>query len=322
MPDAAVPESVRPASSGQERGTHRMGVLEEARRLAGLKWRILVNTFTRSTWVLVGTILGGLYALSVLAMLLSAMFFLGSEPLEVVTAASTLVGATVLLGWWLVPVLTSKADATLDPARLGLFPLSTTGVLAGQTVGAVIGIPGVLTVIALVGWLLCWRSSAPAVAAAALCAVLAALLAFTGSRCAAALAARIAKSRRSTEILSILSLLLIVLLAPIFTSVATGVERVWDRLPGGPPCCPGRPWVRSGPFPVTWRRVVGAPPCSGCSSCWPPSRCSWGSPGSHWTGHWPTPPGEPPVPRAGPWRASARSTASPPRRGERWPRAA
>ena len=232
VPDAAVPESVRPASSGQERGTHRMGVLEEARRLAGLKWRILVNTLTRSTWVLVGTILGGLYALSVLAMLLSAMFFLGSEPLEVVTAASTLVGATVLLGWWLVPVLTSKADATLDPARLGLFPLSTTGVLAGQTVGAVIGIPGVLTVIALVGWLLCWRSSAPAVAAAALCAVLAALLAFTGSRCAAALAARIAKSRRSTEILSILSLLLIVLLAPIFTSVATGVERVWDRLPG------------------------------------------------------------------------------------------
>ena len=257
VPDAAVPASVRPASSGQERVSHRLRVLEEARRLAGLKWHILVNTLTRSTWILVGTVLGGLYALSILAMLLGGMFFLGSEPLEVVTAASVLGGTTVLLGWWVVPVLTSKADATLDPARLGLFPLSTPGVLAGQVVGAVIGIPGILTVIALVGWLFCWRSSLLAVVAAALCAALAALLAFTGARCAAALAARLAKGRRSTEIVSVLSLLLVVLLAPIITSVATGVERVWDRLPG-------------------WAAVLS----------WTPLGAVWAVPGDVAQGHW------------------------------------
>ncbi|RLY95207.1 hypothetical protein EAE32_05860 [Kocuria tytonicola] len=257
--DAAVPDSVRPAPAGQERVTHRMGVLEEARRLAGLKWRILRNTLTRSTWVLVGTILGGLYALFILGMLLTGMFFLGTEPLEVVTAAGVLVGSVLLLGWWLMPVLSAKADATLDPARLALFPLSTTGLLAGQVIGALIGIPGVLTVIALAGWLLTWRTSPAAMTASVVCAVLAALLAFTGARCASALAARIAKGRRSTEIISILSLLLIVLLGPIFASVATGVERVWDRLP-------------------TWASVLG----------WSPLGAVWAIPGDVGTAEWGT----------------------------------
>ena len=255
--DAAVPDSVRPSPSGQERVTHRMGVLEEARRLASLKWRILRNTLTRSTWVLVGTILGGLYALSILGMLVTGMVFVGAEPLDVVTASSVIVGSVVLLGWWVMPVLTAKADATLDPSRLALFPLSTTGLLTGQVVGALIGIPGVLTVIALLGWLSTWRASPAALAASVVCAVLAALLAFTGARCASALAARIARGRRSTEIISILSLLLIVLLGPIFASVATGVERVWDRLP-------------------VWASVLG----------WTPLGAVWAIPGDVGAGHW------------------------------------
>ena len=255
--DSTVPVSVRPAPSGQVRVTRRMSVLDEARRLAGLKWRILRNTLTRSTWVLVGTILGGLYALFILGMLLSGMVFLGSEPLDVVTVVSVLAGSTVLLGWWLMPVLTSKADATLDPSRLALFPLSTTGLLAGQVAGAFIGIPGVLTVVALTGWLFTWRAAPAAMAASVVCAVLAALLAFTGARCASALAARLTKGRRSTEIISVVSLLLIVLLGPIFASVATGVEQVWDRLP-------------------TWAAVLG----------WTPLGAVWAVPGDVGTGHW------------------------------------
>ncbi|WHF22926.1 hypothetical protein QJS66_00380 [Kocuria rhizophila] len=94
--------------------------------------------------------------------------------------------------------------------------------------------------IALVGRPLCWRSSAPAVAAAALCAAGRAA-GVHGSRCAAAPAARIAKSRRSTEILSILSR----------SSSSAGPDCPFPWPPGwnacgpaargGPPCCPGRP---------------------------------------------------------------------------------
>ena len=65
-PDAAVPASVRPSHGGGEPVTRSIGAFEEARRLAGLKWRVLINTLTRSTWILVGTILGGLYALFLL----------------------------------------------------------------------------------------------------------------------------------------------------------------------------------------------------------------------------------------------------------------
>ena len=98
-----------------------------------------------------------------------------------------------------------------------------------------------------------------AIIAAVVCAVLAALLAFTGARCASALAARIAKGRRSTEIISILSLVLIVLLGPIFASVATGVEQVWDRLP-------------------TWASVLG----------WTPLGAVWAIPGDVAAGRWGT----------------------------------
>ncbi|THE12464.1 hypothetical protein E1J17_18840, partial [Kocuria rosea] len=49
---APAPEGLAPA---------RAGTAALAGRLVGLKARILVNTLTRSTWVLVGTVLGAAY---------------------------------------------------------------------------------------------------------------------------------------------------------------------------------------------------------------------------------------------------------------------
>ena len=255
--DAAVPRSVHPAGGGAAATVRHLGVLEEARRLASLKWRVLRNTLSRSTWVLVGTILGGLYALGVLAMLMISLYFLGAEELRWVVTASVLLGTALLLGWWILPVATSKADATLDPARLGLFPLSTSGLLVGQVLGALIGIPGALTLVAGLGWAVAWRSSLPAVLVSIPCALLGLLLAFVGSRCVSAVSLRLAGGRRTTETVSIVALALAVLTGPIITALGAGLERVWGLLP-------------------TWAAVLA----------WTPLGAVWAVPGDIALGHW------------------------------------
>lgn len=257
--DAAVPRSVRPVGGGEAATVRRLGVLEEARRLASLKWRVLRNTLTRSTWVLVGTILGGLYALGVLSMLLISLYFLGGEELRWVVTASVLLGTALLLGWWILPVATSKADATLDPARLGLFPLSTSGLLAGQVLGALIGIPGALTLVAGLGWAVAWRSSLPAVLVSVPCALLGLLLAFVGSRCVSAVSLRLAGGRRTTETVSIVTLALVVMIGPMIATLGAGLERVWDLLP-------------------TWAAVLA----------WTPLGTVWAVPGDVALGYWGT----------------------------------
>ena len=225
--------------------------------MAGLKWRVLINTLTRSTWILVGTILGGLYALFLLGMALTALIALGGEALETVVVASVLLGSLLLVGWWLVPLVSSKADSTLDPSRLALFPLSTTGLVAGQVAGAVVGLPGVLTVIALLGWLFSWRGSTVALIAAIPCAIIGALLAFVGSRCVTALGANFAKGRRTNEIISMVVLVLVVLLGPLISLFATGLGQVWQLLP-------------------TWAGVLA----------WTPLGAIWAVPGDVASGYW------------------------------------
>lgn len=219
---APAPEGLAPA---------RAGTAALARRLVGLKARILVNTLTRSTWVLVGTVLGAAYFFFLLVMSLAGLFLLGNEDLALVRAVLVLAGTAATLAWWLLPVLTSRADATLDPARLALFPLTVGQVQWGQVLGAVVGIPGALTVLGLVGTLLAWRSSVPAVLTALVCLPLALALLFTGSRCVTALAIGLSRRRRLTEMVSVVALVGLVFLGPLFAGVLSGLELVWERLP-------------------------------------------------------------------------------------------
>lgn len=207
------------------------GALVEGWRLAGLKWHLLINTLGRSTWVLIGTIFGGLYVAGLLVLALGSLFALGNEPPRTVSTASILGGTVLLLAWWVVPVVSSKADASLDPSRLALFPLSLRGIQAGQVLGAAIGIPGAATVVVLAGWLMAWRSSPAALVAAAVCGILGCLLAFTGSRCVTAAAASLARHRRAGEILSIAFLVVLMLLGPIFGVLGRGLSEVWELLP-------------------------------------------------------------------------------------------
>lgn len=202
-----------------------------ARRLVALKARILLNTLSRSTWVLVGTVLGAAYLLFLLGGAVVGLVLLGGQEAPVVRTVLVLAGTAATLAWWLLPVLASRADSTLDPARLALFPLSVGQVQWGQALGALVGVPGALTVAALAAATVSWRQSGAAVVAAALCLPLALALLVAGSRCVTALAVGLGRRRRATELLSLAALLGLVLLGPLVTGVMEGLERTWDRLP-------------------------------------------------------------------------------------------
>lgn len=251
-------ESLPAPGSGTSAGRARpISSLAQGTRLAGLKWRLLSNTLTRSTWVLVGTIFGGLYILGLLGLICSALFMLGAETAETVRTFTVLTGVLLLVGWWLAPVVTSRADASLDPSRLALFPLSVRGIQIGQVLGAVIGIPGAATVLTALAWVSAWRGSVVALVTALPCAAFGVLLAYTGSRTVTALAARLSRNRRSGEIISVLMLALLVGLGPIITVLSQGIAGVWDRLPG-------------------WASVLA----------WTPLGAVWAVPGDVGQGHW------------------------------------
>lgn len=229
----AAPETLRPSGhSAPSSHARSVGSLTEGLRMAALKWHLLVNTLTRSTWILVGTILGALYMLFIVGTIGTSFFLVGDSPLETVRMVAIFYGTVLIVGWWLVPVISSRADSSVDPSRLALFPLSIPGIQIGQLLGAVIGIPGVATVLLTLAWVTSWRSSGTAVLAAVLCAVLGLLLAFTGSRAVTALSANFNKRRRAGEIISIVLLALVVLLGPLFALIGRGIEQVWEQLPG------------------------------------------------------------------------------------------
>jgi ABC-2 type transport system permease protein len=60
-------------------------------------------------------------------------------------------GAALVLGWLLFPLLFFGVDETLDPARFALLPLPRRTLITGMLAGAVVGIPGLATALAMLG---------------------------------------------------------------------------------------------------------------------------------------------------------------------------
>ena len=58
---------------------------------------------------------------------------------------TVLLGSVLVLGWWVVPLVSFGVDATVDPARFVTFTIPRRSMLLGLAIGAVIGIPGVVT---------------------------------------------------------------------------------------------------------------------------------------------------------------------------------
>ncbi|WP_024476294.1 hypothetical protein [Arthrobacter sp. CAL618] len=193
--------------------------------LLRLKLTLLRNSLKRSTWALIGVILGGLYGLGMLGLLILALFAFGTAEPEIIRNVVVIAGSAVVLGWIVVPMVSSGIDMTLDPARFVTFAVPMPQLIAGLALGAVIGIPGIITLLAALGQVGTWRLYPAAAVVAVVCAILATLLCVVASRLAATAVMSLTSSRTFKDVSSMVVLVPIILLGPIIAGIAAGFEQ-------------------------------------------------------------------------------------------------
>jgi ABC-2 type transport system permease protein len=199
--------------------------------LLRLRFQVLGNSLRRSTWQLVAVIIGGIYGLGVLLGAVAGLIALGFASIEIASTAIVLAGSALVLGWIIVPLLTSGIDQTLDPARLVQFPMRMRTLLVGLALAGVLGVAGIVTSIAALATVATWLRDPLAAVAAVVCAAIGVFTCVVGSRMMAALSTSLQSRRRFRELSGVLVLIPLVLLGPIILGVTRGIASSADALP-------------------------------------------------------------------------------------------
>ena len=168
--------------------------------LVRLKLTLLRNSLRRSVWRTVGLIIGAAYGLGVVAAVLAGLVALRWTSTGV-TADVTVVAFTVLtIGWLLMSLLVFGVDETVDPARFALLPVRAGELLPGLLAAALVGVPGVATVLMGLGLVVTWARSLPLTAAALLAMPLGVVSCVLLARVATAALAAVLSSRRFRDL--------------------------------------------------------------------------------------------------------------------------
>ena len=199
--------------------------------LVKLRFLLLINGLKKSPWQIVAVVIGGLYGLGALAVIVAGLFGLSFAPLELARTVVVLVGALVIVGWTILPALTSGIDETVDPGRLAIFPVPINQLLLALAVSGVLGVPGIITLIASLATALTWWDTPLAAIAAIITGAIGTITAVVGSRMLAALASRISRGRRSREAQGLLVFIPLVLAGPIIFGLSNVLRTYTNVFP-------------------------------------------------------------------------------------------
>lgn len=189
-----------------------------------LKLRLLANGFRRSPWQLVGVIVGGLYALGLVALLIVAAWFVADQG-SWLTPISVLVSSVVVLGWAIIPPLLTGVDLTLEPARFVHFGIPSKKLSPGLILAGFISVPALLTVVAMLCFSVLWRLNAGAFAVALLANLATAVMAILACQYLTIVATTLRSKRRFREISFGLLFTVLIMLGPIINLVAQAGEQ-------------------------------------------------------------------------------------------------
>lgn len=127
------------------------------------------------------------------------------------TSSSIVVFATfavAFVGWLIIPMISFGTDDTLDPAKLSLLPLRPVQMLAGMGVASMIGVPAIMTALALSGTILGYAPAGPGAVLTVLAVVAECVMCIVGSRAVVTAMASLLRSRRGRDVgMIVLSLL-------------------------------------------------------------------------------------------------------------------
>ena len=175
--------------------------------LVKLKWRLTLNALTKNVWAIIGTVFGALYGVGALAMVLAGAVGLGLKAdADVIMLVLGALGALLVAGWAVVPLLITGLDSTLDPRAMAAWAAPSRGLALGLLAAGAVGIPGCITaavcLIPVLTWLLAGQLAAALLAL--LCAPAALATCVLLSRIIVT-AAGISSSRRGRETTAIIA---------------------------------------------------------------------------------------------------------------------
>jgi ABC-2 type transport system permease protein len=185
----------------------------------GLKLRLLANLFRRSPWQIVGIAVGLLYGLSLaigIVVVLVGLRFVGDVAL--IRDGMIVAGSAVVFGFLVIP-LVFGVDDSMDPRAFAVLGIPNRQLSFGLAVSALIGVPGVVLAIVLLGTIVTWSRG---IVEALLALVSAALLLVTctlASRVSTSIAAFLLATRRSREITGFIGILLLVMISPVIVLI-------------------------------------------------------------------------------------------------------
>jgi ABC-2 type transport system permease protein len=200
--------------------------------LVRLRLLVLGNTLKRSTGQLIAVIIGGLYGLGMLFVAVIGLIALSFSPVDLARTVVVLAGSATVLGWIVLPLVMTGVDETLAPAKLATFPIRLNELVVGLAVSGVVGIPGIITLLAALTTVVTWWKHPVAAVFALLCAVVGVLICVVGSRMVTTVSAGLSSRRRYREVMGIIILIPLILLGPIIISVSSGLRNSADALPG------------------------------------------------------------------------------------------
>ncbi|MCL2595013.1 MAG: hypothetical protein FWD83_05790 [Promicromonosporaceae bacterium] len=189
-----------------------------------LRLTLLGNTLRKSVWQTIGIVVSGLYALAMVTLAVGLALFGGLRDAALTGEIITLVGALLVLAWWVIPVFLFGVDATLDPQRFATYAIPRRKLLVGLAAAAIISVPGVATLLAFGGVALAWVGKPEVLFVALVGAGLGAALCVIGSRALTTLLAPMMESRRSREVLSLVAIVAILAISPALTWTANSLE--------------------------------------------------------------------------------------------------
>jgi len=183
----------------------------------GLKLRMMGHRVRSGTKLLVGFTFGVVAGAGLAVGGFSLFLLSGAVGHDVGLTVAGLVGAALTAGWLLLPLLFFGIDDSLDPARFALFPLRRRTLTLGLLAGALVGIPGVATALALVGLAIAGglRAGVAGAVVGVLGAVLALLLCVTMSGAVTSAFAGLLRTRRVRDLAAVLLAALAASIGPL-----------------------------------------------------------------------------------------------------------
>ena len=199
--------------------------------LVKLKWRLTLNALTKNVWAIIGTVFGALYGLGALGLMLAGAVGLGlkADP-DVIMLVLGSLGALLVVGWAVVPLLVTGVDSTLDPRAMAAWAAPSRRLALGLLAAGALGIPGCITAAVCLIPVLTWLLAGQLLAAllALLCAPAALATCVLLSRIIVT-AAGISSSRRGRETTAIIAFVAFL----VFTQLPNLIPRILGDDPTG-----------------------------------------------------------------------------------------